>query len=148
MQRNLISTARVLAFIGLLALGSVTHSFAIDFERFDFNDPAGTMLANAANSANPGNNWVESPGMSPSDVRNGNYNIVKANTTLNSNFLQIDNITSGTRYLVARLSGWNFLGFDPANQEEFRMAFLNDDTGTSGSTITGRSRAVWPWRMA
>jgi len=138
MTRTLFKTTRLMALAGVLAIGSTALTHAIDFERFDFNDAPGTTLANAANSANPGNNWTESPGMSPSDVRFGDYNIVKANTTLNSNYLQIDNITGGTRYLVAQLSGWNFLGFDPANQEEFRLAFLNDDTGVSGSTITAQ----------
>ena len=76
--------------------------------------------------------------MAPSDIRGGVYNIVKGTLVLESNYLQIGNITSGTRYLVARMSNWDFENFDSTRLEEFRLAFLNDDTGNSGSTITAQ----------
>jgi PEP-CTERM motif len=123
------------------ALGSLTLQapvLALDFESFEFNDSAGTPLGSAANTANPGNLWVEGTGMAPSDVRNGVYNVVKGADGLVSNYLQIDNITSGSRYLVARMSGWDFYQNPGDPSEEFRLAFLNDDTGTSGATITAQ----------
>src|SRR5688572_8459848 len=102
---------------------------AADLESFEFNDGPGTSLALAANTASPGNQWVEDPQMFPSDVRNGGFNITLESTVLESNYLQINNITSGTYYLTARMSGWNFGStLDAANLEEVRFGFLNDDT--------------------
>ena len=126
----------LLGAAAVLTFPSMTR--AIDLEAFEFNDAAGTTLVGAANSVNPANVWVEDPGMAPSDIRGGVYNILKGTLVLESNFLQIGNISSGNRYLVARMSNWDFENFDATRLEEFRLAFLNDDTGTSGSTITAQ----------
>jgi hypothetical protein len=120
------------------ALACASRSAALDIESFEFNDADGTTLAGAANGVNPGNNWFEDTGMAPSDIRSGAYNIVKQSAALESNYLQITDITSGTRYLVARMSGWDFYSNPGDPNEEFRLALLNDDTGNSGSTITAQ----------
>ncbi|MEX2308716.1 MAG: PEP-CTERM sorting domain-containing protein [Pirellulales bacterium] len=136
MKRRIWFGAFFLAAVG--GLTCAPYTLAVDLDSFEFNDASGTLLAGGANTANPANNWVEGTGMGASDIRNGSYNIVKQQTTLVSNYLQIDNITSGTRYLVARMSGWDFY-FNPGDpSEEFRIAFLDNDTGNSGATITAQ----------
>jgi hypothetical protein len=126
-------------------LSQTTATYAVDLESFEFNDAAGTLLAGAANTANPGNFWVEDGGMTPSgmlpsDVRAGSYNIVKGSLVLESNYLNIANISSGTYYLTARMSNWQFGDTFVANEpEEFRLAFLNDDDPPGfGATITAQ----------
>jgi hypothetical protein len=112
---------------------------SVDLESFEFADANGTALGGAVNTANPGNLWVEDAQMFPSDVRGGAYNIVKESGELDSNYLQVDNITSGIRYLVARISGWKFGDtIDAANLEDVRFGFLNDDDANFGSTITAQ----------
>ncbi len=138
MNRHL-SIAAWLFFVSAATVFSLpTVARAIDIEAFEFNDSDGTLLANATNAINAANKWIEDPGMAPSDIRGGVYNVVKGTLVLESNYLQLGNITSGTRYLVARMSKWDFENFDSTRLEEFRLAFLNDDTGTSGSTITAQ----------
>jgi hypothetical protein len=128
-----------LTLLGIVVFfGSASGSRAVDIEAFEFNDPDGSLLAGAVNAVNPANLWVEDPGMAPSDIRGGSYNIIKGTLVLESSFLQIGNIASGTRYLVMRSPKWDFENFDSTRLEEFRLAFLNDDTGTSGSTITAQ----------
>jgi len=128
------------SFAVFYSLLTCSLAVAADLESFEFNDGAGTSLALAANTAKPGNQWIEDPQMFPSDVRNGAYNITLESSVLESNYLQIDNIVSGTYYLTARMSGWKFGGtLDAANLEEVRFGFLNDDTSpTFGSTITAQ----------
>ena len=114
---------------------------AADLEAFEFNDPNGTQLSNAQNFITS-NMWTTSevggvPAMLPSDVRSGSYRVIKDFDGLAENWLQMDNVTSGRIYLVTRMSSWAFrqaLPTDP--NEEIRFGFLNDDTGTSGNTIT------------
>ena len=142
MKRSFSFGWRFAATISMLLLWTAA-ALAVDFESFDFNDPTGTTLANAANTANPGNQWVEDPQMAPSDVRvaggrPSSYYIVKESSAVDANFLQINNVTSGTVYLVAQMSGWNFVNFDSANQEELRFTFLNDDDADFGATITAQ----------
>jgi hypothetical protein len=129
---------RLLTFSMLATLIFSGAARAVDIEAFEFNDGDGTVLANAANTINAANTWVEDPQMAPSDIRGGVYNIVKGSQALESSYLQLGNITSGTRYLVLRAGSWSFQDFDSTRLEEFRIAFLNDDTGTSGSTITAQ----------
>ena len=143
MSAQIVRHAFLLITAATIALGSGVSVQAANLEAYEFNDATGTTLANAANSANPTNLWLEDSGttpsgMAPSDIRGGVYNIVKASSVLESNYFQIANITSGTRYLEARMSGWNFQIFDSANLEEFRVAFLNDDDANFGSTITSQ----------
>ncbi len=138
MNRSLLITAGLAVAALATLLGVPTVIRAVDLEAFEFNDADGTLLANATNSVNAANKWIEDPGMAPSDIRGGAYNIVKGKLVLESKYLQIGHVTSGTRYLVARMSKWDFENFDSTRLEEFRLAFLNDDTGNSGSTITAQ----------
>ncbi len=125
----------------LLVTGFACPAPAADLEAFEFNDATGTELSNAVNSMT-GNQWTTSlvggvPSMLPSDVRAGNYRVIKDFDGLAENWLQMDNVSSGQIYLVARMSSWAFrqaLPTDP--NEEIRFGFLNEDTGTSGNTIT------------
>ncbi len=121
-------------------------SRATDIESFEFNDATGTTLDAAANTAHPGNSWFVDSGMAPSEVaqnvdgRPGSYYILKSSTGSANNFLQIDDVTSGTRYLTAKIAGWDF---EEADQEQFRLAFLNSDTEPSfGNLITAQVSLV------
>lgn len=136
MRRQTLTIACTL----VLLFTSDLRTDAADIESFEFNDSPGTSLAFAANTAKPGNQWIEDPQMFPSDVRNGRYNITLESSNLESNYLQIDNITGGTYYLTAAIAAWKFGStLDPANLEEVRFGFLNDDTSpTFGSTITAQ----------
>ncbi|MEO0529991.1 MAG: PEP-CTERM sorting domain-containing protein, partial [Planctomycetota bacterium] len=134
----------------LAALSVATPSSGVDLEVFEFNDPTNTPLTAAANSANPGNNWfydeeATTPGDATtgdiSSVQSGSYRIVTDSafsSGLESRFLDIDNVSSGTIYLTATFSGWNFEAFDGSNTEQVRFTFLDDDSGTSGSTVTAQ----------
>lgn len=121
------------------------HSAAADLEAFEFTDPNGTEISSALNSINPGNNWTTSlisgnSSMSPSAVEAGGYRIIKETAGLGTNHLQISNVSSGSVYLVARMTGWAFRQAAPTDAaEEVRFAFLSDDTGISGSTITAEA---------
>ena len=70
----------------------------------------------------------------------GNFRIAKFSDVQADNFLQIDNITSGSRYIVVRMSGWHFVDSVVGEGEEIRFDFLDNDTGTTGSTITSQIR--------
>jgi hypothetical protein len=129
---------RLLTLTTLASLILTAAAQAVDIEAFEFNDADGTTLTNATNTINAANIWFEDPQMAPSDIRGGVYNIVKGSQALESNYLQLGNITSGTRFLVLRAGSWSFQDFDSTRLEEFRIAFLNDDTGNSGSTITAQ----------
>ncbi|TWT78317.1 hypothetical protein Pla123a_11080 [Posidoniimonas polymericola] len=141
MHRNLTFTTFTTA--GLLMLVALSPpADAVDLEAFEFNDPNLTELTAAANTANPGNSWVSSEtngfsDMTPSRVISGSYQILKEQGGLATNHLQIDNVTSGSVFLVARMSEWAFREDSPEEaEEEVRFGFLNDDSGTGGSTIT------------
>ena len=78
--------------------------------------------------------------MAPSDIRGGVYNIVKGSTCSRIELFadrqhHERHALSGARD-VERL-GFRKFRFAPG-LEEFRLAFLNDDTGNSGSTITAQ----------
>jgi hypothetical protein len=133
------------ASVAMLALLlAPTCADAAILEEFLFNDANGTLLDGATNSGNPGNQWVlDGDGdMTNSSVQNGSYRVQKDNDLFGTNFLQIDNVTSGTVWWVAEFSGWSFSSlvgspnFDVGELEEIRFSFLNDDTGTSGSSNT------------
>lgn len=137
MKRTLMVAA------ALFGLSTSLSARAAILEDFQFNDAAGTALAGAANSANGGNQWAEDVAdMTQSDVQAGSYLIKKANDNFGTNFLQIGNITSGKAWLVAEMKGWHFstiIGpgeWDAAEPEEIRFDILDNDTGTSGSTVT------------
>ncbi len=97
------------------------------------------------NNAVPGNLWVEDAAdMTGTSVQNGSFRVQKDNDNFGTNYLQIDNITTGTVWMVAEMDGWSFSSlvgpgeFDSSQPEEIRFAFLNNDTGNSGSTITSQ----------
>lgn len=128
------------------------HAFAVDLESFEFNDANDTPLTQAVNTANLGNNWFyDEEATIPGDedtgdvsaVESGTYKIVTDSSFaagLDSRYLDIANTSAGTVYLSATFSGWNFSPFDTLNQtaEQVRFTFLDDDTGTSGSTVTSQ----------
>lgn len=130
MRYRLYQRLLTLACIGAVCgIGSFVR--AVDFESFEFNDTNGTQLGAAANAANPGNAWIVDPDMGGSQTqqalggRPGSYYVIKSSDTTDNNFLQISDITSGTRYLSAKISGWNFL---EATDERFRLGFVTGDT--------------------
>ena len=143
MLRNLLLSA---ALVPLVA----SNAAAVDLESFFFGDANGTQLTATVNTANPGNSWSYAdeatvPGDETtgdiSDVQSGSYRIITDSAFaagLDSRYLDIANVNSGTVYLSATLSDWNFSAFDGATTEQFRLTFLDDDTGTSGSTVTAQ----------
>ena len=126
----------------LLASGAARAGLLEDFE---FNDAGGTLLGAAANSANAANLWsAVDTDLTFSSVQGGVFHIEKDNQNPGDSFLQIDNITSGKAWLVVDFTGWSFSSevgtddFNSAEPEEIRFAFLDNDTGTSGSTLTAQ----------
>ncbi len=135
----------VTALVTLASALLPLHSEAVDLESFEFNDPFFTTLDLAVNTANPGNFWsVDFTDLTDSETDGaGNFRIAKFNDAFADNFLQIDNVDSstvGSRYIVATMNGWNFRNNVPGEGEELRFAFLNDDTGNSGSTVAAEVR--------
>jgi hypothetical protein len=129
------------------ALASASLSPAGILEDFQFEDADGTLLKDAANSINPANKWAATDAdITQSSVQSGSYNIRKQNQELGDAFLQIANVTSGKAWIVTEFGGWNFSSvvgtddYNSAEPEEIRLAFLDNDTGTSGSTITGQAQ--------
>ncbi|TWT90313.1 hypothetical protein Mal64_06980 [Pseudobythopirellula maris] len=143
---RLIRTATCLVLLG------TPYAGAVDLESFEFNDANDTPLTAAVNTANPGNFWFyDEEATSPDDettgdisaVQSGAYQIVTDSafaTGLESRFLDIANVSSGQVYLSATFSDWNFSEYDGETTEEFRLSFLEDDSGTSGSTVTAQVR--------
>ena len=127
----------------LLAAASICPAIvrAVDIEAFEFNDPDFTELSAAANSVNNGNNWSDN--IASSAVASGAFFIGKDNNDFSTSHLQIDNITAAigeSRFIVAEMTSWNFVGSVVGEGEELRFAFLADDTGTDGSTVTAEVR--------
>jgi hypothetical protein len=106
-------------------------------EDFMFDDVNGTLFQAAANSANPGNQWTADANLSNSSVQAGSFLIEKNNNNTASSYLQIDDITSGEAWLVMEIDGWNLTTYDPAEPEELRLGFLDNDT-LGGSIITAQ----------
>ncbi len=125
---------------------SATIAKGIDFEAFEFNDSNFTELGNTANSINPANNWSTNTNLlTDSFVFDGGYRVSKFSDVFAPSYLQIDNIdssTSGSRYIIVDVAGWDFRGPDLIGEsidpEQIRFAFLDDDTGTDGSAITAQ----------
>jgi len=132
----------------LAALATLTlagPASAVVFEDFPFNDPNGTELGAAENVANPGNQWNNSSGgvAIPGDVANsfvqdGVFRVQKDDDFFSTRHLQIDNITSGVRYLVVENATWNIVDDNLEEPEDIGWAFLDNDSGFSGSTITAQ----------
>ena len=130
-----------------LAVGTV---YAVDLESFEFGDANDTQLTAAVNTANPGNQWsydeeATTPGDAStgdvSSVQSGSFRVVTDSafdTGLESRYLDIANVDTGTVYLSATLSSWEFNAYDTTNSEQLRFTLLDDDTGTSGSTVTAQ----------
>ena len=137
-------------FSSVIILLFATSVFAIDLESFEFSDADDTPLTSAVNTANPGNFWFyDEEATTPGDettgdtstVQSGNYQIITDSafaTGLDSRYLDIANVSSGTIYLSATFSDWNFSAYDGSTAEQVRFTFLDDDTGTSGSTVTAQ----------
>lgn len=128
---------------------SSTAVMAVDLESFNFGDANGTPLSSAANTANPGNFWFyDEEATSPGDestgdtstVQSGDYRIITDSAFeagLDTRYLDVANVSTGTIYLSATFSDWNFSEFD-GTTEQIRFSILDDDTGTSGSTVTAQ----------
>jgi hypothetical protein len=141
--RTLRNLLQVSAAVTCWSLAS--YGWAVDIESFDFNDATGTQLGAAANTANPGNSWFVDADMAPSQVaqnvdsRPGSYYILKSNSASDNNYLQIDNIASGKRYLTTKIAGWDF----EEAPETFRLGFVDGDTEPDFSiTITAQMSLV------
>ena len=150
MRSTLRSTLPALLAVAL-TLGMPTLVFAVDYESFEFNDANFSELHQAANTANPGNYWSTDIGLlTDSFVISGDYQVSKFNDYFAASYLQIDNVdpnTSGSRFIVVEVSGWQFEGFDPgdpndpndiANPEQIRFGFIDEDTGTSGNSVVAQ----------
>lgn len=140
-MRNIQAGKFSLLAATLFLLSSADVAVGVDLEAFEFNDPDFTELSNATNSVNGGNNWSDN--IVTSVVVGGEFFIGKDNLDFSTSHLQIDDInsaTSGSRYIVAEFSGWNFVGNVVGEGEELRLAFLDDNTGSDGSTVTAEVR--------
>lgn len=144
MLRNHCSTLATLLAASLLAW-PMTPALAADLESFEFNDPSFTELQDSANTANPLNQWsTDINFLTDSFVLGGDYNVMKFSDVFAPSYLQIDNIdqnTSGSRFIVVEMSGWDFRGFDPndlSQPEQIRFGFIDEDTGTDGSSIVAQ----------
>jgi hypothetical protein len=124
-----------------------TPASAAILEEFLFNETLGTTLDETINSINPANTWVVDPDITDTATNGqGSLRIRSGTTNLESNYLDIANITTGKAWLVVEMAGWSFntdttnpANFDPGNLEQVRFAFLNNDNSPpSGSTLTGQ----------
>lgn len=139
-----------LASLTILLTFSTGNLGAVDLQSFEFNDANGTQLTAAANTANPGNLWFyEEDATTPGDettgdtssVQSGNYRVITDSTFatgLESRYLDIANVSSGTVYLEVDFANWSFGAYDNTNTEQIRFAFLDNDTGIDGATVTAQ----------
>jgi hypothetical protein len=89
-------------------------------------DPDFTPLSGATNSASS-HTWVEDTDHPATiQVLGGELNIVKNNTDFVTEGLEIDDVSSGTLWMVAEFSDWAILGDAPdgSNVEEIRFGFM------------------------
>jgi PEP-CTERM motif len=93
-------------------------------EDFQFMDPDFTSLSGAMNSASS-HMWVEDTDhVATIQVLGGELNIVKNDTNFVTEGLEIDDVSSGTLWMVAEFSDWAILGSAEAGQvEEIRFGF-------------------------
>jgi len=124
--------------VALLVSAAMPVAQGADLEAFEFNDAGGTQLSAAANSVNAGNTW--SADIPDSSVNSGAFFVGKPGDDFASSHLQIDDITSGSRFIVATMTDWNFFGSVVGEGEELRFSFLKDNTGTDGSSVTAEVR--------
>ncbi len=135
-----LPSRRLALGIAVLTLLTISPSLAVDFESFLFEDPAGTELDSAANTANPGNAWtIDFTNLVPAAVEDGVYKITKDNNNAAPAVLNVSNVNTGARYLSVDLASWAFRGFDAAEPEELRFGFLdNDDGAFAGNLVTAQ----------
>jgi hypothetical protein len=99
-------------------------------EDFQFNDANGTALDMAANSANAGNQWVhDTDHVGTIQVQNGSLNIIKNNTDFVTEGLGLDDVSTGSLWMVAKFKDWAILGSAPDgnNVEEIRFGFMGTE---------------------
>lgn len=125
--------------IGTLLNWQTMPALGIDFESFEFNESFFTQLTGVANGANPGNNWANDINDSFTDGE-GSFRVGKFDDLFASSFVQIDNVTSGSRFIAVDVAGWDFFNNVVGEGEEIRFSFLDDDTGNSGSTVAAEVR--------
>lgn len=133
-----IATIAMLALVPCAMKGSPAQ--AADLEAFEFNDFDFTTLQDAANTGSnpvvPFNQWVGDGDLTDSTVQSGVFDIRKANNNFAEQFLQIEDInpgTTGSRYIVVEMAGWDIRAANASNQpEQIRFGFLDDDTVTPG----------------
>lgn len=145
LQRTLCTS-----LFGLVIATVPTALFAVDLEVFEFNDANDTVLTAAANSINAANLWsYDEEATTPGDettgdtstVQSGNYRVITDSafaTGLDSRYLDIANVTAGTVYLKVDIANWAFGSFDGSTAEQLRFAFLDNDTGVDGATVTAQ----------
>ena len=144
MRRTSGSTLLKIFAFGFLTF-SATAGYATDLESFEFDDNNFDQLNQAANTANPGNAWsTNTTLLTDSFVFNGQYRVAKFSDVFAPSYLQIDDVdpnTSGSRFIVVEVAGWDIRGFDPndlTEPEEIRFGFIDEDTGTSGNTVVAQ----------
>jgi hypothetical protein len=116
-----------LAITAVLSCAGVVRAGII--EDFRFNDPNGTALDTAANSAST-HQWVHDTDHAATiNVQNGSLNIVKNNTDFVTEGLGLDDVSTGTLWMVAKFKDWAVLGTAPDgnNVEEIRFGFMGTE---------------------
>jgi hypothetical protein len=126
--------------LALIVAGlSQSFSFATILEDFRFNDPDGTSLGAAANSANPGNQLIpDTDHVATIQVQGGSLNIVKNDTATVNEGLAFADVSSGTLWMVATFKNWSFPGPAIASDlEDIRFGFMGteDITPPPSSTV-------------
>ncbi len=124
---------KYIRFLLALVVACLGPSFssATIIEDFRFNDPDGTSLGSAVNSANPGNQLIpDTDHVSTIQVQGGALNIVKNNTNTVNEGLAFVDVSSGTLWIVATFKNWAFPGAAiPTDVEDIRFGFMaTEDT--------------------
>lgn len=100
-------------------------------EDFQFNDPAGTLIENAVNSAGTGHMFdVDSDLDGVTTNGMGQYNAsLKSNTAFGSTYVNLDpDIATGSLYGVIELTyDFDPMTLDPTENEEIRLSLIRDD---------------------
>jgi hypothetical protein len=115
------------ALFALLLLGGASQATIL--EDFQFNDPNGTTLEAAANSASP-RMWIhDTDHPATIQVLGGSLNIIKNNTDFVTEGLGIDDVSSGVLWMVAEFLNWAIVGDAPDgnNVEEVRFGFMGTE---------------------
>ena len=150
LQHKQFTNSFALLFAVTLTVIAPATLWAVDLEVFEFNDANGTQLTAAANSINAANQWsYDEEATTPGDettgdistVQSGNYRVITESSFaagLDSRYLDIANVSSGTVYLQVDIANWSFGAFDGSTAEQIRFGFLDNDTGIDGATVTAQ----------